>query len=344
MNTELERRVGVEYQITRWVCVVAASAVPFMAACDRPEAPPARQVPTISTTDVEVGGSDESGVLFGEIQDVAFLPPGDFLVLDRMNSVLTRFDIDGRVVSTVGSEGEGPGEWLWPSSVDVSSSGVVRVVSQGLSRIHEYEVRGEDLALVDEARLPFLPRDLCTLNDRVFVLGLYQGFTLHEVRGGVVISSFSPPIERPPELLGVWDAATAEWAADGRLACDEEHGLVIHAPFSLPDVRAFNASGQIVWQIKLEGWSQIRWERNPGAPIHAAPDPTTGRASTIVSVAVVSPTEVMVQMSNTSRPGYAGAEREIDSRIFEIGTGAPCGSSGELLSFPTSMTQVFQGA
>lgn len=310
-----------------WVVALIAVAL----GCDSHVGRKEGAVPVIGGATVEIGGAAEGSVEFGEVQDVAFLPGGDLLVLDRMNTEVVRFGQTGGIVGRLGSEGEGPGEWLWPSTVDVSASGTVRVMSQGLSRIHVYEALGSEFRLRDETRLPYLPRDLCTLRERVFVLGLKDGRTVHEIGSdGRVMASFGVPIERPPELLGPWDAATAEWTADGRLVCDDAKGLVIHVPMRLPDVTAYDASGQVVWRIRLNGWSQGRWERAPGGPIHAAPDPATGLSSGVVSAVLLSPDQIVVQFLNTGRPGYAGAEREVVSQVLDASTGAPCGSSRDL--------------
>lgn len=76
--------------------------------------------------DLLVGeAGDEHGVWFGAIADIASLGGGEFAVLDHMQAQVALIDSVGRLVSTVGREGDGPGEFRWPWSLTTVGEALV---------------------------------------------------------------------------------------------------------------------------------------------------------------------------------------------------------------------------
>ncbi len=67
------------------------------------------------------GGDPES--LFGDITSVVVGPNGLVYVADRIGSTVTVFDGDGSLVRTVGSEGDGPGEFRFPNDLAFNTDG-----------------------------------------------------------------------------------------------------------------------------------------------------------------------------------------------------------------------------
>ncbi len=78
-------------------------------------------------------GSIEGDVweTFGEIAGLAFDAEGNLFVLDRQASQVTVVDRDGNFVRTIGSEGEGPGEFRMPMQFTVMRDGQLVVADVG---------------------------------------------------------------------------------------------------------------------------------------------------------------------------------------------------------------------
>lgn len=69
-----------------------------------------------------VGGMMDPDHVFGDISDAALLPDSTVAVLDRQARHVQVFDRSGRLVRTLGREGEGPGEFLDPIQVEASGN------------------------------------------------------------------------------------------------------------------------------------------------------------------------------------------------------------------------------
>lgn len=274
---------------------------------------------------VVIGGPGDLSIDLAEVSEVEFMPDGRLLVLDRQSVRLHLFAQDGRLIHTHGREGDGPGEWRFPSSLDVVPPGSIHLISQGLGRVHAYQLRGGELQLVEEASIDFIGRDLCMLDEGMFLLGLRGGQTIHHVGpSGEVMRSFAPPVKRPNELLGAWAPVTAEWTADGRVLCDRQQGLLIHVPSHLPTVSAYKPSGELAWRFDLPNWSQVRWERRGDGRIQAAPAPDTGVASSVVSAVWLSKAGLLVQVRNFGTPGDPSSESEVMTVLIDVVEGSSC--------------------
>jgi hypothetical protein len=63
------------------------------------------------------------GYLFGDITAVAVDGQGRLYVTDRIGSTLRAYDADGVYLSTLATEGEGPGELMWPTGLTFGANG-----------------------------------------------------------------------------------------------------------------------------------------------------------------------------------------------------------------------------
>ena len=79
----------------------------------------------------EVDGAPE--YLFGNVASVAAGPNGTIYVADQMGSTVRAYDLSGRFLGTVGSEGQGPGEFDFPNDITFDPTG--RLYVRDLSRI-----------------------------------------------------------------------------------------------------------------------------------------------------------------------------------------------------------------
>lgn len=68
-----------------------------------------------------VGGAEP--YVFGDITSVAIGPLGHVYVADRLGSSVRAYTLDGEYVATVGTEGNGPGEFNWPADLTFDPHG-----------------------------------------------------------------------------------------------------------------------------------------------------------------------------------------------------------------------------
>lgn len=235
---------------------------------------------------------------FGRLGDLAFSSSGALAVLDDITPALKVFADDGTLMASTGSEGNGPGEWSWPSSVDWLNQGELVVLSQGHHRLHYYRFDQGLLIHERDVTLGFVARDFCTLGERLFVLGLFEGDTVHEIGPtGSILSSFGPVMALDPELLGQWEAHVMQWTVDGRIMCDEERRMLLTVPFNLPFVSAFSADGAKLWETELAKYHQMRWLSLSGARgARVATDPATNTAHTARTASTVPGGHLLVQL------------------------------------------------
>ncbi len=207
---------------------------------------------------VQIGALDgDPAQVFSSVDDLAVAPDGSVFILDQMDQKVRWFDRAGRHRATVGREGRGPGEFLSPDALTVTSDGRVHVVDNRNTRISVFRFRGSALEHEKEVRLPFPVQDVCAIGTRLFVLGISQPKLIHELDGaGSVVRSFGEPLE--PDAAAKRGFAPAglyrlrQVYNGGRLACDARSDRVYlaHSGFL---VRAFSTDGRQLWQTRLAG-------------------------------------------------------------------------------------------
>jgi hypothetical protein len=81
--------------------------------------------------------------LFGQVDGVTVLADGTIWVGDSQQHRILRFDAEGAFLGAVGREGEGPGEFLYPSHLRALSDGNVIVWDPGRIRVSEFRSDGD---------------------------------------------------------------------------------------------------------------------------------------------------------------------------------------------------------
>lgn len=105
----------------------------------------------ISWSEVEVLISSESAVLAGPV-DIAVGPDGTVFVLDGQDARIQPVDREGTLLSPIGGEGSGPGEFDSPSALYVAGD-TLWVVDGGNGRLQALTPRGSFIE-----SLPLPPR------------------------------------------------------------------------------------------------------------------------------------------------------------------------------------------
>jgi len=73
---------------------------------------------------IELG---DSNYVFGNIIDADFMPDGRIVLLDVLKDRISIFSQNGEFLTSVGSEGQGPGEFMEPASITILANGDICV-------------------------------------------------------------------------------------------------------------------------------------------------------------------------------------------------------------------------
>jgi len=78
----------------------------------------------------------EDEVIFFMPTDIGFDLKGNIYVLDSGNHRIQKFSPDGEYITTIGQQGQGPGEFQYPQSLSLDSEGYLYISDMGNRKIH----------------------------------------------------------------------------------------------------------------------------------------------------------------------------------------------------------------
>ncbi len=111
---------------------------------------------TLATRVALIGSVDGAAeYLFGDITSVAVGPTSHVYIADRQGSTVRAYSPEGRFVATIGTEGDGPGEFQWPADLAFDPEGHLWV--RDGERITVFDARGPSAvadSVVHTIRLP----------------------------------------------------------------------------------------------------------------------------------------------------------------------------------------------
>ncbi|MCP4725480.1 MAG: 6-bladed beta-propeller [bacterium] len=90
----------------------------------------------------ELEGFDENKMFYLPA-DIAADPEGNLYVLDGGNYRIQKFDKNGIFLSTIGRQGQGPGEFVDPQFIDIDSKGFIYVSDPSNARIEVFDPLGK---------------------------------------------------------------------------------------------------------------------------------------------------------------------------------------------------------
>ncbi|MFC2160603.1 NHL repeat-containing protein [Acidobacteriota bacterium] len=89
--------------------------------------------------------SNNEEVIFYMPTDIGFDGQGNIYVLDSGNHRIQKFSPDGNYLSTIGRQGQGPGEFQYPQSLALDSEGNLYISDMGNRNIHVLKPGGGEL-------------------------------------------------------------------------------------------------------------------------------------------------------------------------------------------------------
>lgn len=232
--------------------------------------------------------------LFGEITDVELLEEGDIAVLDALSHDLRIFSADGKFLQRLGGAGSGPGELRSPQALAIAPDGDL-FVTDLQRRLTRFRAGPDGYEFLSSTPLPFSIRDVCFLGDDLILHGLLltDSYALHRLGPtGEVDQSFAVIYTSPNPLVNVI-------VSEGRIACDNEAGLIYFAPKTLlGEVRAYRRDGSLAWRTVIQDFQSNRISDTPdgGYAVESSPD----GAHTLHTIEVLPGRGVLLQYSYRS--------------------------------------------
>lgn len=190
--------------------------------------------------------------VFGKIEDVAIDSYGRLIILDSQDRTLRVFDRDGGLLQVVGRYGLGPGEFAHPRAVELGPDGGLYVL-EVRGRVSMFDAGKDSISFRRMFETGVGIHDGCIMNGRLYLhaTGLEQGHTIQSYTlGGQPIDSFG-------QVYRTENRIVREQLSTGRIACLEEAGVLLLAPWALPEVRAYNAAGKMLWLLEIDGFQSV---------------------------------------------------------------------------------------
>jgi hypothetical protein len=303
----------------RLILVSYLATLTLFSACKPPggNAEPAMDLPSLVRS-LGVLGEDATQS-FGEVTDVALSSEGFVYILDRLAPSLSVFDSGGVFRARTGSQGSGPGEFLYPVHLGLSSDGNVWVLDLANNRFsvfHPFDVN-RGITRAQEYLMEFPLRDFCFLGPRLYGLGFKEGLLLHELEpSGGTVRSFGEPLMPDDPLL-------AREVTQGILRCDAVSAAVVLVGQLVPIVRVYNPEGILRWESTIPGFTPTTIERTArGGVRYSSPEDGT-EPDVVTGVAVRFPEFIVVQFgASVERVGSVREIAPTSTVAFRLSDGA----------------------
>lgn len=205
--------------------------------------------------------------MFGQIVDVKEDPAGNFYVLDAQYNELRAYNAEGTYLYAIGSPGEGPGEFISPTSLEVDSSGRI-IVADRNHGLKIFERTGETHAFSATLSLSLEVHEVCVNKDILHVHGFgaesLQAINRYSMSGdslgsfGAVYSAQSPLVRR---FLG-----------KTQIACMDSN--IIYAQNFLPVIYGYSPEGERQWTARISVFQTLDvTETGPSASMNVFAKP-----------------------------------------------------------------------
>ncbi len=213
-----------------------------------------------STRPVTQIGVDEGPehAMLGDIESVSMDANGNIFILDYEYSTVRIYNEGGDYVSSFGSEGDGPGEFWYPESIDLSESDNIAVIVGREPRITMYRrsdspdsleyVFENSFSQTGNAR----SRDVCAMNGHIYVLAYsseQDGVIFKYDLTGRFIKSFGDKYMDPEPWI------KQSLSLRGLLACSDEHDTVAWIRQNIPVVHVYTGNGELLVRYKLQDFA-----------------------------------------------------------------------------------------
>lgn len=297
------------------------------------------------TAPVKIGTMDgpTEGV-FGSVDDVVVAPSGEVLILDRQTSRVSSWSVSGGYLHDVGRRGSGPGEYLDPIDLAITSAGELLVLDQGNGKVLRFgRTAGRGRALVGEVRHGLPAQALCSTEGLVFLLSPGRERLVAVMdHDGAILREFALPHEPTAAERKALRGYPSVPLNYGRIACGA--GRVLLTGQQTGVVRAFSLRGEHLWTHELSAFFPVerKFDERVGVCCRYEPNPQTGTADYLMGLVLVDSTTAYAVVSTEAadepyflgfsgrwldlRSGAERRGREFDMWVHDLRPGRAIGS------------------
>lgn len=216
----------------------------------------------------EFGNEENDKFLsFTTINDMVYSSKEEhiFLLVDNLKKVIV-FDTEGEYVTTIGQEGSGPGDFLFPSTLATDGDGNLYVLDRFEIDVFEYE-GGKYKPISSISHNLTSSWDLCLMDDIVFVSG-YSVTETDSVEQSKYPMDISGPIHgynlQDGEYIRTfgnkyksatgWPIFTGDLSAMN-IECNSKSQTIISVFKHFPIFYGYDSTGKVKWSSMLDGYS-----------------------------------------------------------------------------------------
>ncbi len=246
----------------------------------------------------------------GIAEDVVMDGHGRVFVLDSRLNNIRFFNREGLELQTVGRPGRDAGELFVPVALALTrDGGRLIALDGGNTKLLVYRVR-DSLLLEFEIELGFQGWDVCTIGNRVFVLGFDRDSLIHEYalsREARRVRSFGEPHGS--------SSIARRLSGRGFLSCvDAAAPLVVRSGVEAPTIEAYAPTGQRVWSRTLSEFRGVVIEERGGVVSHRSPGP--GGYHMILGMFPLPSGSLAVVVGLVNEPRFQGDATGIEARVI----------------------------
>lgn len=211
-----------------------------------------------SSPTLTLGVQDGSGPqLFGRIGDIVADVEGRIHILDYENKESRVFGPAGAHLYSFGRQGEGPGEFQYPSQLALFEDGSLMVAGRS-GRVQFFDVLAETYERMGGFTVEFTPEDACVLNGEIYLHGALAEQSDHSIhvysRQGTHRRSFGPVYQSDNEFIRLS-------ISDGTIACDRATGTVVFGFTYVPLLYGYSAAGKHRWTSRIRSFEPMPVEQ-----------------------------------------------------------------------------------
>ena len=214
-------------------------------------------VPDTTGMKTETFGREDGELyeLLAWVQDIAIDGHGSIFILDAdwRSSFGTVHVInrEARYLESIGSTGEGPGEFIHPLHILVDDVGERFLIAGNEREVDIFERQDTGAyRYVNSWDTRTGANSACIMRNHVYLLGYdpLNGHSIHKYTvDGEYVTGFGEPYKSTNPM--VVDLLSTE----GSLSCIAQQGVVGHVRDNIPVLTAFSEHGDLLWRVKVEG-------------------------------------------------------------------------------------------
>jgi hypothetical protein len=196
----------------------------------------------------------DSSQIFGRLGHVAVDRLGGVILIDDQQRIVRAFDAEGKSLGPVGGRGGGPGEYRSPIAVAVDSQNQVHVLEPRPQRISVLKRVGERHIFVRSISTGAFATNLCIMGGDYYLSTPGDSLVVRRIdSNGNHVASFGPavPARVHPGISQGMAGGVRSSSNQALIHCDSKTRTIVLVHRSTPDVRAFKADGQLLWERRL---------------------------------------------------------------------------------------------